>query len=194
MTRTNTNLTLWWDLTLKDDIHSFKKIHQALFSSLYRYAYNILEEEDQSKDVLQEVFIKLWEQRHRLGPIQNVKVYFFKVTRSIALKHLQKNNKYIFVDVEDHDDAEQVYSHEDWLIRLECQKQQNNQLSAALNELPQRQREMLYLKYYDDLEYQQIAELTGIKYQSVVNHVHRAILQLRDVLAEMHFSNNSVAV
>jgi RNA polymerase sigma-70 factor (ECF subfamily) len=43
---------------------------------------------------------------------------------------------------------------------------------------------MIFLKYFDGWNYEQIAEVTGIKYQSVVNHVHRGILQLRTELAE----------
>jgi DNA-directed RNA polymerase specialized sigma24 family protein len=45
--------------------------------------------------------------------------------------------------------------------------------------LPSRPREIIYLKYYEEMEYPKIAQLTGIKYQSVVNHVFRALQTLR---------------
>jgi len=50
--------------------------------------------------------------------------------------------------------------------------------------LPRRQKEMIFLRYFDNWNYDQIAEVTGLQYQSVVNHVHRGINQLRVKLSE----------
>jgi RNA polymerase sigma-70 factor (ECF subfamily) len=69
-------------------------------------------------------------------------------------------------------------------VNSENNAEVNRLLSVALNTLPVRQREMIFLKYFDGWNYDQIANVTGIKYQSVVNHVHRAILQLRSELTD----------
>ena len=52
-------------------------------------------------------------------------------------------------------------------------------MKGALNRLPTRQREMVYLNFYENLNYNEIVMQTGIQYQSVVNHVHRAVKVLR---------------
>jgi RNA polymerase sigma factor (sigma-70 family) len=88
--------------------------------------------------------------------------------KSASLKH------FIRPDVES--------SQEDILINEETNIQLQQQIARILNGLPKRQREILFLKYYDGWSYGQISEISGIKYQSVVNHVHRAVTQIRGEL------------
>ena len=56
--------------------------------------------------------------------------------------------------------------------------------------MPSKQREIIHLSFFESLNYNQIADITGIKYQSVVNHVYRAVQLLR---AEFKVSDNVVA-
>ena len=62
-------------------------------------------------------------------------------------------------------------------------------VADAMQSLSSRQREIVYLKFYENLEYQEIADLLTLNYQSVVNHVHRAIVKLRkaDILKYLEY-------
>jgi RNA polymerase sigma-70 factor (ECF subfamily) len=141
----------------------------------------IIKDEGATEDILQDLFVKLWERRERLGTITNVQVYFYKAARSMAINYIKSNKLKCVGDEEVC--VEIVFSHEEVVVLRENNVAKNKMLSDALNRLPKRQREILFLKYFDEWDYDHIADVTGIKYQSVVNHVHRAILQLRSELA-----------
>ena len=177
-----TQLALWWDESRAGNVQSFGLIHRRLYSGLYHYMLRIIKDEGATEDILQDLFVKFWERKERLGPINNVQVYFYKAARSMAINYI-KSNKLKFVGDEEVC-VEIVFSHEEVVVLRENSMAQNKMLSAALNRLPKRQREILFLKYFDEWDYDHIADVTGIKYQSVVNHVHRAILQLREELAQ----------
>src|ERR1700712_2574158 len=83
-----------WDETCQGNVEAFSLIHRELYPLLFHYLLKIFKDEDISQDILQDLFIKLWERRESIGPIQNVKVYFFKTARSLAFNYLKnpRNN------------------------------------------------------------------------------------------------------
>ncbi|OCX52267.1 hypothetical protein BEL04_12380 [Mucilaginibacter sp. PPCGB 2223] len=105
----------------------------------------------------------------------------------MAINHL-KNKHNQNVPLAEDMDVDVVFSHEEILVKKEHNLQMSHMLTTALNDLPKRQREMIFLKYFDGWKYEEIAQVTGINYQSVVNHVHRGILQLRTNMVDNRFS------
>jgi RNA polymerase sigma factor (sigma-70 family) len=71
---------------------------------------------------------------------------------------------------------------EDLIIESEMAEEQAHQLQEAMRELPDRQREALYLRYYQDMDYRDICAIMDINYQSVRNLVASAIRSLRRIL------------
>ena len=176
-----TQLAIWWEESRSGNVQSFELIHRRLYSGLYHYMLKIIKDDGATEDILKDLFVKLWERRERLGTITNVQVYFYKAARSMAINYIKSNKLKCVGDEEVC--VEIVFSHEEVVVLRENNVAKNKMLSDALNRLPKRQREILFLKYFDEWDYDHIADVTGIKYQSVVNHVHRAILQLRSELA-----------
>lgn len=176
-------LSGWWEESRQGNVESFSHIHRELYTVLYHYLLKIFRDENTSQDILQDVFVKLWERKESIGAISNVRVYFFKSARSLALNYIKFQKKHL-ISFTDEPEFDMVFSHEEILVNNENSKETSRILSLALNALPKRQREMIFLKYFDGCNYEEIAEVTGIKYQSVINHVHRGIIQLRNELAE----------
>jgi RNA polymerase sigma-70 factor (ECF subfamily) len=174
----NDQLAIRWEKTRQGDVSEFGAIHQELYRVLYHYVLKITRDEIVSQDLIQELFIKMWERRERLGPIYNVKVYFFKAARSLALNYFKSQKNHLPI-AEDQREIDLAFSQEEIWVNGENDIEFNRLLTLALNALPKRQKEMVHLKYFDGWTYEQIAEVTGINYQSVVNHVHRAMQQLR---------------
>jgi len=164
-------------------VKSFSRIHDTLYSPLYFYLFKIVKDEDIAQDILQDLFIKFWERKERFGPINNVKYYFFKSARSLAINYL-KAYRPESLDPENHKQVDVVFSAEDLIVNIEVGREARQILAMALNTLPKRQKEMIFLRYFDEWNYDQIAEVTGLQYQSVVNHVHRGVSQLRLKLTE----------
>lgn len=170
-----------WDQVCKGDQQAYASLHYQLYPCLYIYAKRIANDADDADDMIQDLFIKLWDKKSVIGKIGNVKSYFYTALRSVAINHLRglksqenKRQQLVLVDLQP--------SVEDILIADENSCEQQQVVKAALQKLPLKQREVVFLRFYDNLEYAQIVEITGIKYQSVVNHIHRALTMLRNEL------------
>lgn len=181
MNKSNQQLSHWWDESRQGNVAAFGQIHYELYPAIYHYILKMMRDEDICQDILQDLFIKLWERKESLGPIYNLRVYFFKAARSIAINYIKRDKGHISL-TEEFEDTDIVFSQEEIIVNGENNQEVNRLLFMAINALPKRQREMIFLRYFDEWNYDQIAEITGINYQSVVNHVHRGITQLRTEL------------
>jgi len=194
MNKSSLSLSENWEEALQGDVSAFGRIHRELYPLLLHYLLKIIPDEDICQDILQDLFVKMWERKEKFGQINNVKVYFFKAARSMAINHIKKHKDHDPLN-DDHQYVNIVFCQEEIIVDEERNKEAAFVLSSALNMLPDRQREMIFLKYFDGWNYDQIADVTGIRYQSVVNHVHRGIIQLRTVLkSDEHLLRCQIAV
>jgi len=174
------------------DQQAYARLHHSLYPGLQHYLFGMVKDEDIVDDLLQDLFVKLWQKRESIGMVTNVKAYFFTAARSMAMNHFRQiksqSNK-----LENFEQPEIDFSVEEMIVATEGHNQLKSTMAAALNALPARQREVIYLRFYEELDYPKIAEVTGIQYQSVVNHVFRALQTLRAEFARSGFENVLVA-
>ena len=81
------------------------------------------------------------------------------------------------------------FTPEEMLTHQESESFKTKNLAALLNKLPKRQREVIYLKYYYNLNTKQISEVMEVNYQSVVNFMHKAIKRLREDISILTLFN-----
>jgi RNA polymerase sigma-70 factor (ECF subfamily) len=165
-------------MAIDGDHHAYSLLHKNMYPGLFSYLFQMVKDEDIVDDLLQELFVKLWQKRVQIGAIKNVKAYFFTASRSMAINHFRRV-KSQSLRLEKLIQPEMEFSAEDILVSAEHDIELKGAMANALNALPVRQREIIYLKYYEDMEYQKIAQVTGIQYQSVINHVFRGLQTLR---------------
>lgn len=174
-------LAVLWEKTIQGEENSFALLHQSLYPGLFNYALKMLKDEELVDDLLQDLFIKFWQNRSHIGSIGNVKSYFYRSTRSIVLNHI-KSSQLKASKLENMPELDFEFSKEELILADEVDVALKAALSKALNQLPPKQKEVVYMHFYEDLEYVQIAEITGTQYQSVVNTIYRAIQMLRGVI------------
>ncbi|MBB5440266.1 RNA polymerase sigma-70 factor (ECF subfamily) [Pedobacter sp. AK017] len=167
-----------WNGSLAGRRKNYSALHVELYPKLFMYASKMLHDDDLVDDLLQDLFVKFWENRGKIGPIKNVEAYFYRSTRSMVLNHIRlkkhRDSKLIHMSAPEH-----VFSTEDIIISNESNSLTKELVLSALNRLPAKQREILNMRFYDELSYPQIAKVLGIRYQSVINHVYRAVQSLR---------------
>ena len=135
------------------------------------------------RDSIQELFQKLWERRTALEPVEIIKPYLFKVLRNRISDTLKTEGRRSARQQSYHDEEfEMAYLPDDFLMAEQLSSEQHAQLLASLNQLPSRQREVLYLKYFDALSYEKISEVMNLTAQSVRNLIYRAIKALKELL------------
>lgn len=166
-----------WKDFLAGSHAAFSTLFKAHYNALYQYARRQSGETEPAHECVQQLFYQLWVGRKNISEVTHVKAYLFKSLRA----SLQKEKKYHqrFLHLEPATQA-LTFSHEEIMVDDEIHDLRRKKLAEVLNTLPKRQREVLYLKYYENLSYQQIAEVLGMNYQSVVNAVFRAIQRLRE--------------
>lgn len=181
--KVSANQSELWVQAANGSPDAYALLHKALYASLYHYLLKMVKEEETANDIIQDVFVKIWTKKEQIGYIRNVKAYFFTVARSMAINHFRQQ-KIKTERLEEIHEVEIEFNHEDVIVATEANIELKQAVANALNNLPARQREIVYLKFYEDMDYYKIVEVTGIRYQSVVNHVFRAIQTLRSVLRQ----------
>lgn len=151
----------------------FRKYHVLLvnFGKIYTVSDSLI------NDAVQDLFSDFWEKRKKLNPDVNVKSYIFGGFRNKLLKRINKRKGFVFR--EEPIEVEFELSYESLKIETEENKDKILRLNSLLNQLPPKQKEVIYLKYYKGLSNEQIAQILNINYQSVKNHVYRSIIMLR---------------
>lgn len=170
-----------WDSFKKGDEVSFKSIYSIHYSMLHQYAFNICKDDQITIDALQDLFSDLWHSRRRLGPVTSIKAYLFSSIRRRVLVKLKKNRRKQVLALEiftHHPDIE--FSQEMIRIREEKDFFRKSIIKEALSVLSKRQREVIYLRFYQEIPLNEVAEIMNIKYQSVVNLCQSALKNLRN--------------
>lgn len=165
-------------LALDGDTNAFHSIHGELFHGLYDYALKLLQDAQLAEDAVQELFVKVWVKRAVIGPLQKVKPYFFTALRRQVLNQLRnRQSRELRIGLLPRPDID--FSPEEVVVRNEEYATLQAKIAAVLNELPKRQKEVIYLHYFEEMDYNQIAEVMGIHYQSVLNLTQKALRKLR---------------
>jgi RNA polymerase sigma-70 factor (ECF subfamily) len=172
------HLAAWWQQAREGDTQAFEKIHRELFSALYYYALKLLDDPELADDAVQELFIKIWVKRAAIGELEKVKAYFFTALRRQVLNQL-RNLRLRELHISRLLQTDISFSPEEIVVNREEADDLRNRLLQLLNSLPARQREAIYLHYFENMDYQQVAAIMGVNYQSVLNLVHKAMQKLR---------------
>lgn len=161
-----------------DSLH-FESIFREHHSGLCNLAYNLVHDTDASKDIVQEVFLKLWKNREAVEMGDQIKNYLFKATAHTALNHLRYHKKMVRFDQEpDIKETLMAPSHSEEAGFKELEFR----IREAIDLLPPKCRIIYLLSRHEGLKYPQIAETLGLSTKTVENQMTIALQKLRDGL------------
>jgi len=106
----------------------------------------------------------------------------FKSLRHHIQDSMELRKPWLLLDRDSEITFEIVYSHEDFLINEQINAETRQKVISALNQLTPRQREAIYLRYFEDLDFNIIAQVMGMNVQSVRNIIHRGMEVMRDLM------------
>ena len=152
---------------------------QMFYKEVYNYAFKFCCDEQLCKDCIQEVFISLWQRRDTATDISAPKFYLLRAVKNKVLKALQKNGKTTLFDSIDAYDFKVEFSIEQNIIERQISGETADRIHRLLIQLPARQKEIIYLKFYHQLDHDQIAALMNISRQSVYNLLYESLQKLR---------------
>lgn len=166
-----------WAGLLKGDHIAYTEIISHYFQPMFVYGSRLNKDTDFVKDCVQDVFMELWRKRDKLSLADSVKSYLFAALRFKIYREQKKWSLPTGIDVEDVFYAE--ISIETKLIEDQEKEELRLKMEKLLNNLPARQREVLYLRFYENFDHQKIGEIMGLNKQVVYNLLHKAVGRLK---------------
>lgn len=178
--KANIDFTLVWEEFKKGNKEAFSLLYQEYFDVLYRYGMKFIADSEIVKDCIQDLYVKLYNNRESLSQTTNPKFYLLFSLKNLIIDNQTKYSKLTYISPEElpfiatYQFETQDGSQDD--IDDET-KQKFAQVMSLLNH---RQKEALYLRFQMELSYDEVSHLLGINYQSARNLIHRAISKVRE--------------
>lgn len=181
--RMELNETVLIDRLQQQDEAAFEQVFKKNFRSLHGYACTMVKDVQVAEEMVQNVFLRLWEKAARLNIAGSVEAYLFRAVHNECLNHL----KHLKVR-----EAHKLYvSHRSEHASGELPAKQlqakeiESRLSAALAELPEQCRTIFQLSRFEELRYREIADTLGISVKTVENQMGKALRILRTKLVDL---------
>ncbi|UCD38197.1 MAG: RNA polymerase sigma-70 factor [Fidelibacterota bacterium] len=171
----------WVERIRAGDAKAFKQLFFSHSESLVNFAFRFVGDQDLAEDIVQEVFLRVWEHRSRLDPAKNIRTYLYTATRNQALNVLRHS------DVE-RESAEVIARMGREVVSSEDQLEQHQiyqEVHRAIDQLPERCRVIFTMSRFDRLTYAEIAEILEISVKTVETQMGRALKSLRQDLSHL---------
>lgn len=159
------------------DEGAFSELFHAVYPRLVKYAWQFTRQKTVAHDIVQEVFMKLWEGRAKIEPSLSLLSYLYKMVKNQALNYLRDNQDYTISL--DELSPQEDYDRDKWSPETQEQKDENLKMLTLIDALPNRQREALKLSRFEGLSHNEIAHVMQISARTVNNHIVTAINALK---------------
>ncbi|PRD52026.1 RNA polymerase sigma factor [Sphingobacterium gobiense] len=176
----STTIEAQWNNFIAGDKSAYEQIYRSLLPHLYEYGMRRTADETLVKDVIQDLFVKLWESREKLSGIANPKHYLLVALKNGLLNAQLRGDR--LSAISEKEEFALTFNLESQIIKTEDERIKAAKLMQALGQLTAKQREVIYLRYFEELSYEEISTLTNISVKSLYKLNHRAMEALKEFL------------
>lgn len=163
------------------DESAFTALFYSYKDKLYSFIYGLTRSELKTQDIIQDIFLKIWQNRESFSEVENMNAYIYVMARNVAFDSFRKLSGTVSVldeliaaaDSEDQEDSPEIR-----LIRKELLER----VSGAIDRLPAQQRRVLEMSKEQGMKYNEIAEELNISVWTVKNTLKQALINLRKIL------------
>jgi RNA polymerase sigma factor (sigma-70 family) len=171
-----------WNMLRAGSGEAFEQIFRHYYPSLLNYGLRFNKDEEEVKDCIQILFMNIWERKAFLGNSDSIRNYLLASLRRLILKRAKSNP--LTVSLDDDDALFHVeLSVEMKIIHDQTLKENVCSLQNAIQNLPARQKEALYLRFYNDQSFGEIALIMNISTRAVYKLIYKALDALNEELA-----------
>ena len=157
----------------------FQSIYQQYYPRLCVFATTMINDEDEAEEIVQQVIFKLWEQRDKFNTIDNLQSYLYRSVRNLC------------INIINHQKIEDKYKSEAWIelknleiqsVETESTEEQEKKLTQAIEQLPERCKEVLIMSKFEKMRNKEIAECLEVSVKAVEASITRAYSILRKLM------------
>ncbi|MBT31624.1 MAG: hypothetical protein CMO01_18365 [Thalassobius sp.] len=165
-----------WDEFRSGNPNALGFIYNKYANDLFNYGYRLYPNREIVKDAIQEMFLTLWKNRENLNKVKSIKNYLYFSVRRKIIRDVKNIGQYNSLDFNN-----------DFIIPAEIKEDKYQSLLLKIDQLSSRQKEVIFLKFYNKLSNEVIAEVMEINKQSVYNLIHDALKKLKQILTVLIF-------
>jgi len=167
-----------WHRIQEDDIAAFDEFYHKHVSSLYNYSRRFTNNESLIEECIQSLFVQLYKKRKSIQITSSPKAYLFTWLRRQLIAELKEHNKNVELDF--NSGLEFVEPHESDIIEADTRKELIHKLNNAKTSLTKRQKEVIYLKFYEGLEYEELCLAMNLTKEACYKLVNQAVKRLSE--------------
>lgn len=169
------------DRFLEGDETAFNTLFEKYKRKIYLTAYRLLGNHEDANDITQETLIKIYKELKNFRNESSLYTWIYRITTNLSLNLLKKKKLRSFFDFDDVDE---------WLFKDERQSPElsfrenelSNKIQEALKKLPEKQRTVFTLRYYDELSYEEISKILGTSVGALKANYFHAVNKLQKEL------------
>jgi len=158
------------------DQRAFTVLFDFYYKNLRNYIFKITESQEVTEELVQEIFIKVWEKRDLLTEVKCFKSYLFILSRNRALNHLRDASR---ARVNEMNWLRNQFENSYLIDDLNLQDEYHSIIEKAISDLPPQQQKVYNLSRYEHLKYEEIALRMGLSKETVKKHMQHALAFLK---------------
>lgn len=184
--------TILWREMKEGNEFAFREIFELFSNPLFQYGSTIVKDRELVKDSVQELFISLWTNRQNIGTARSVRYYLFYSLRRLILKKANRSRKFFSLATLGQENFI-IETQEQAIMLRERKSKHQCILSKEIEKLPTRQREVIYLKFYQQLKNEEIEAIMNLNNQVVRNTLYKALRSLRQQMGKWQSIINALS-
>lgn len=177
-----TNEKVWVRAFINGNEQAFEKLFKLHYQMLLKVALFLLQDAEQSEEIVHDVFLNVWQKRENVNPEASFKNYLITAVRNRCFNHLKAKKKTHSIN-DDETWAEELVAdnHTDTQAQV---KDVQKALEEAVNKLPDQCRLIFQLSRYENMSYKEIAAALELSPKTIENQIGRALKALRNDLKD----------
>lgn len=172
----------------KNDVQAFKKIYFLFYNRLFQLALFYVKSHEVAEEIVDDVFVNIWEKRETLKDVKNFAAYIYVATKNRSLKHNSKTLGRIFIDLDERG-VHLVDSGPNPEIQIN-EKDMDQFIQNLINGLPEKCQLVFRLVREDQMKYKEVAQLLNISIKTVEYHMGVAVNKLSQLNYFAELKNN----
>lgn len=177
-TNQNSNLSDCWLSFINGDKDAFSEFYNQSYNMLYSYGMGLGLESQKIRDIIHDIFVRLYVNPDLINDSSTLKPFLLRSVRNAFLNLKKIENRYTDLDQVDFDLKYSVVTND--TEALETQEHIEYQVNNILSALTPRQKEIIYLRFMHQMDYEEISQIMSLSEQAARNLLHRAITKARD--------------
>ncbi len=166
------------------DQDALKEIFNLYHKKVYRIAYGVVRQREDSLDIVQEVFIKLFRSIKNFKGKSNFYTYLYRMTMNTAIDHIRHRDKFLATSLDEDGAFQPSDEAEKRPDRILIQKELEESVKIAMEKLPHDQKAALIFREVEGLSYQEMAEAMGCSIGTVMSRLHYGRKKLQELLKD----------